>query len=92
MEKLTVKIDGMSCGMCDAHVNNLVRKHFNVKKVKANHSKGIAEIITEDNISDEAAIDDDHTVIFGIALGYADETPIVKDRDRSKIRLISYRQ
>ena len=54
MEKLTVKIDGMSCGMCDAHVNNLVRKHFNVKKVKANHSKGIAEIITEDNMSDEA--------------------------------------
>jgi nitroreductase len=42
--------------------------------------------------NDVLSIDDDHTVIFGIALGYADETPIVKDRDRSKIRLISYRQ
>lgn len=53
MEKLTVEIDGMSCGMCDAHVNDLVRKNFNVKKVKANHSKGSAEIITEENITQE---------------------------------------
>ena len=53
MEKLTVEIDNMSCGMCDAHVNDLVRKNFNIKKVKANHSKGSAEIITEENITQE---------------------------------------
>lgn len=54
MEKLIVKIDGMSCGMCDSHVNNLIRKNFNVKKVKTNHSKGMAEIISEEVISREA--------------------------------------
>ena len=68
----------------------------------AAHSLGIGSCVigsmaqatdSDKHIKNEVlAIDDDHTVIFGIALGYADETPIVKDRDRSKIRLISYRQ
>lgn len=53
MEKLIVKIDGMSCSMCEAHVKNLVRKNFDVKKVKASHSKGIAEIAAEGYIGDE---------------------------------------
>ena len=34
MTKYTVKVDGMQCGMCEAHVNDTVRKAFpNVKKV-----------------------------------------------------------
>ena len=32
-----VKIDGMRCGACEAHVNNLVNKNFKVKKVKSSH-------------------------------------------------------
>ena len=31
MQKITVKIDGMICGMCEAHVNDAVRKAFPVK-------------------------------------------------------------
>ena len=26
MKKYTVKIDGMMCGMCEAHVNDVIRK------------------------------------------------------------------
>ena len=28
MTKTTVKVDGMMCGMCEAHMNDLVRKNF----------------------------------------------------------------
>ena len=35
MFKTTVGIEGMMCGMCEAHVNDAIRKAFDVKKVKA---------------------------------------------------------
>ena len=28
MLKITVQVDGMMCGMCEAHVNDAVRKAF----------------------------------------------------------------
>lgn len=32
MVKITLKIDGMSCGMCEAHINDAVRAAFRIKK------------------------------------------------------------
>ena len=55
MLKITVKVDGMMCGMCEAHVNDAVRKAFSVKKVTSSHSKGETVILTEQDI-DEAAL------------------------------------
>ena len=40
MIKTTVKVDGMMCGMCESHVNDAVRKSFQVDKVSSSHSKG----------------------------------------------------
>ena len=34
MIKTTVKIDGMACSMCEAHINDAIRKAFPVKKVR----------------------------------------------------------
>lgn len=31
MIKTVLKIDGMACGMCEAHVNDAIRKAFTVK-------------------------------------------------------------
>ena len=53
MLQITVKIDGMMCGMCVAHVNDAIRKAFPVKKVSASHSKGQAVLLTETDISEE---------------------------------------
>lgn len=53
MEKITVKIDGMMCGMCESHVNDAVRKSFSVKKVASSHSKGETIILTASDISEE---------------------------------------
>lgn len=54
MRKVTVKIDGMMCGMCESHVNDAIRKAFSVKKVTASHTKGEAVILTEADIPEEA--------------------------------------
>ena len=50
MVKTVLKIDGMMCGMCEAHMNDLVRKCFQVKKVSSNAKKGITEVISEKEI------------------------------------------
>lgn len=48
MFKTTLSVDGMACGMCEAHVNDAVRSAFKVKKVVSSHAKGQAEIISEE--------------------------------------------
>lgn len=53
MLKITLKIDGMMCGMCESHINDVIRKNFAVKKVTSSHSKGKTEIITEKLILEE---------------------------------------
>lgn len=54
MFKVTLKIDGMACGMCESHVNETIRKNFDVKKVTSSHKKGITEIITENSLDEES--------------------------------------
>lgn len=56
MVKTILKIDGMACSMCEAHVNDAVRRAFNVKKVTSSHKKGICEIITESEPDTSALI------------------------------------
>lgn len=55
MIKTTVKVDGMMCGMCESHVNDAVRKVFQVDKVTSSHSKGEIVIISEKPV-DEAKL------------------------------------
>lgn len=53
MVKITVDVEGMACGMCEAHINNAVRQNFAVKKVISSHRKGTTEILAENPIDDE---------------------------------------
>ena len=53
MEKITLQIDGMMCGMCENHVNEAIRNAFNVKKVESSHSKKTTVIETENTVSDD---------------------------------------
>ena len=39
MIKTTIKIDGMACGMCEAHVNDALRKVIKAKKITSSHKK-----------------------------------------------------
>mgnify|MGYP001782957273 FL=1 len=54
MVQITLKIDGMACGMCESHVNDAVRAKFPVKKVTSSHTKGETVILSEEDISEEA--------------------------------------
>ena len=57
MIKITVAVDGMQCGMCEAHINDAIRKSFSVKKVKSSKRKKQTVILTENDIPDEAIIE-----------------------------------
>ena len=54
MIKTTLKIDGMMCGMCEAHVCDTVRKAVpSAKKVNASRSKREASFLTEEAVDAE---------------------------------------
>ncbi len=51
MNKITVKIDGMMCGMCESHICDTIRKAFpDARKVKASKSNGEATFLTDKQI------------------------------------------
>lgn len=54
MFETTVKISGMMCGMCEAHVNDAVRRAVPVKKVSSSHAKGEAVILSEQQPDEQA--------------------------------------
>ncbi|MBQ1317727.1 MAG: heavy-metal-associated domain-containing protein [Lachnospiraceae bacterium] len=71
MIKTTMKIDGMMCGMCEAHVCDAIRKAVpEAKKVAASRSKKEASFLTEEAVDAGAlktAIDATGYTCLGIA-------------------------
>ena len=53
MNKYILGIDGMRCGMCEAHVEETIRKSINTKKIKASHIKNNVIVITEENLTED---------------------------------------
>lgn len=54
MNKITVKIEGMSCSMCEAHVADAIRRGFpEAKKVSASRRSGEATFLTEVPVDEE---------------------------------------
>ncbi|MCR5640348.1 MAG: cation transporter [Lachnospiraceae bacterium] len=64
MVETILKIDGMMCGMCEAHVNDVIRRDFTIKKVTSSHTKGTCTILSEEALDEEKL----HTAIE--ATGY----------------------
>lgn len=59
MIKTIAKIDGMACSMCEAHVNDAIRRAFDsgVKKVRSSHRKGSAEMTSIEPIDRDTLAD-----------------------------------
>lgn len=54
MNQITVKINGMACGMCEAHINDVIRKTFpDAQKVSASYTKGEAVFLAEAPVDEE---------------------------------------
>ncbi len=71
MVQTTVQIEGMACGMCEAHIQDTIRRAFpDAKKVKASHRKGTAVFLTENEAGEEeirAAIDPTGYKVLGVS-------------------------
>lgn len=53
MIETIVKVDGMMCGMCEGHINDAIRSHFQVRKVSSSHSKGRTVIRSQEALDQE---------------------------------------
>lgn len=49
MIKTTMTIEGMMCGMCEAHIKDVIRRaEPGARKLSASHSRGEASFVTEE--------------------------------------------
>ena len=53
MVEVKVRVDGMMCGMCEAHINDAVRAAFPVKKVTSSDQKGETVILSVQPFDEE---------------------------------------
>ena len=53
MVRIILGIEGMACGMCEAHLGEAVRNAFQVKKVTSSHTKKQMIIIAERDIPEQ---------------------------------------
>mgnify|MGYP000290392981 FL=1 len=54
MIQTTVKVSGMACSMCEAHINDTVRNAFPVDKVSSSHAKGKTVILSKEPLDENA--------------------------------------
>ena len=58
MTKTVLKIEGMACGMCEAHICETIRKVVpGAKKVTASHKRGEASFLSEEPAEETALRD-----------------------------------
>ncbi len=53
MFEIKVQVDGMQCGMCEAHINNAVREAFKIKKVTSSQGKKQTIILSENDLDED---------------------------------------
>ncbi len=53
MTRIIVKVDGMMCSMCEAHINTAIRNRFHVKKVRSNRKRKETVIESEQPLDRE---------------------------------------
>ena len=54
MISYTLHIEGMACGMCEAHINDAIRAAFPVKKVTSSRAKKETVILSDESLDHEA--------------------------------------
>ena len=76
MLKITLEVEGMRCGMCETHVNDVVRRVEGVKKVKSSHIKGRTVVVAEDGMN--AALIKEAIAKQGYGVGRIETVPYEK--------------
>ena len=57
MVKITMKVEGMRCPHCEAHMNDTIKAAFDVKKVTSSHEKQMTEIICKEELSESKILE-----------------------------------
>ena len=52
MIQTTIGIEGMACEMCEAHINDVIRKTFSVKSAKADRRKKQCVVVSEEPLDE----------------------------------------
>lgn len=53
MIQTTIKVSGMVCSMCEAHINDAIRAALPVEKVASSHSRGETVIVSDEPLDEE---------------------------------------
>ena len=56
MIKIVLSVDGMMCKMCEAHVNDAIKREFENVKVSSSHQDGQTIILTKTEIDKDELI------------------------------------
>lgn len=70
MVKIIAKVEGMACGMCEAHVNEAIKKAFVVKEVTSSHKDNVTEILAEEPLDEtkvKEVIEDEGYTVLGVS-------------------------
>ena len=54
MIQTTIGVGGMMCEMCEAHINDVIRKNFKVKSARSNRRKNQCVVVSEEPLDEEA--------------------------------------
>ncbi len=54
MIRTIVSVEGMACGMCEAHINDAIRAAFPVRKVTSSRAKKETVILSAGSLDHEA--------------------------------------
>ena len=82
MIRTTVAVSGMMCSMCEAHINDAIRNHFQVKKVTSSRSKKETVILSEERLDPEE--------IRGVILATGYEVGEIRDETEEKHGLFHF--
>lgn len=53
MVKTTIKINGIMCNNCVAHINETIKNEFDINKVTTSKENGTSEVISDNELSKE---------------------------------------
>ena len=53
MVKTTIKIKGIMCENCVAHINETIKNEFDINKVTTSKENGTSEVISDNELSKE---------------------------------------
>lgn len=48
----TLGIEGMACSMCEAHINDAIRRNFRVRRVKSSRRKKTCVVVSDEPLDE----------------------------------------